>query len=76
MGITPMSSNNSSSSIPQVEKRANTPAEILARKKLAVLQKSVNQDVFDDGEESDSEIEIDVSDLVVSKAEEVVLGIF
>ncbi|PLW16347.1 hypothetical protein PCANC_06101 [Puccinia coronata f. sp. avenae] len=64
MGITPMSSNNSSSSIPQVEKRPNTPAEILARKKLAVLQKSVNQDVFDDGEESDSEIEIDVSDLV------------
>ncbi|EFP84504.1 hypothetical protein PGT21_019473 [Puccinia graminis f. sp. tritici] len=65
MGIAPLSSNNSSSSIPQAEKRANTPAEMLAKKKLAVLQSSVNQDVFEDGDDSDDEdIEIDVSDLV------------
>ncbi|KAH9445977.1 hypothetical protein MJO28_012178 [Puccinia striiformis f. sp. tritici] len=65
MGIGPLSSNNSSSSIPQVEKRAaNTPSEMLAKKKLAVLQKSAAQDVFEDGDDSDSDIEIDVSDLV------------
>ncbi|KAA1089483.1 hypothetical protein PGT21_050051 [Puccinia graminis f. sp. tritici] len=65
MGIAPLSSNNSSSSIPQAEKRANTPAEMLAKKKLAVLQSSVNQDVFEDGDDSDDEdIEIDLSDLV------------
>ncbi|POV95109.1 hypothetical protein PSHT_15848 [Puccinia striiformis] len=52
---------------PQVEKRAaNTPSEMLAKKKLAVLQKSAAQDVFEDGDDSDSDIEIDVSDLVVS----------
>jgi hypothetical protein len=65
MGLAPLSSNNSSSSIPLAEKRANTPAEMLAKKKLAVLQSSVNQDVFEDGDDSDEDIEIDVSDLVV-----------
>lgn len=64
MGLAPLSSNNSSSSIPLAEKRANTPAEMLAKKKLAVLQSSVNQDVFEDGDDSDEDIEIDVSDLV------------
>ncbi|KNZ58308.1 uncharacterized protein VP01_1956g3 [Puccinia sorghi] len=70
MGISALSSNNSSSSIPQAEKlsmaekRANTPAELLAKKKLAVLQNSVNQDVFEEGDDSDSDVEIDVSDLV------------
>merc|ERR1711963_893226 len=37
---------------------------MLAKKKLAVLQNSVNQDVFEDGDDSDSDVEIDVSDLV------------
>jgi len=64
MGITPLSSNNSSSSVPQVEKRGDTPADMLAKKKIAVLQKSMTEDVFEDGEDSDSDIEVDVSDLV------------
>lgn len=64
MGITPLTSNTSSSSVPQVEKRGDMPADLLAKKKIAALQKSITQDVFEDGDDSDSDIEVDVSDLV------------
>lgn len=65
MGITPLSATSSSSSVPQVEKRAVKPAEMLAKKQLAALQQSsASQDVFDDDDEDEDSIEVDVSDLV------------
>ncbi|KAG0141870.1 hypothetical protein CROQUDRAFT_135915 [Cronartium quercuum f. sp. fusiforme G11] len=65
MGIKPLSTANSSTSIKTVAKpvQESSLAENLAKKKLNTLNASASQDVFED-DDSDSEIEIDVSDLV------------
>lgn len=67
MGIKPLSAANSSSSIKTLDKPATEAslAETLAKKKLSTLNASEAQEVFED-DDSDSEVEIDVSDLVVS----------
>jgi len=64
MGIKPLSTANSTTSIKTVDKptQESSLAESLVKKKLNVLNASASQDVFED--DSDSDVEIDVSDLV------------
>lgn len=65
MGIKPLSTTNSSSSIKGMDKPATEPtlAESLAKKKVSALNASAAENVFED-DISDTELEIDVSDLV------------
>ncbi|MBW0501767.1 hypothetical protein O181_041482 [Austropuccinia psidii MF-1] len=46
------------------DKKDLSPADILAKKKISALQSSMNQDVFDEEQDEDSDVEIDVSDLI------------